>query len=83
MTLPDADVSVVAAAGPNIPGGDAFENRSVPLDMNSTTGAVHTTGEAIHIRDIHELPSTDSPIHAPASWVHGHCSCSRWAARAR
>ncbi|HSM67370.1 MAG TPA: GAF domain-containing protein, partial [Ilumatobacteraceae bacterium] len=44
VTLPDADVSVVAAAGANIPGGDTFQNRSVPLDMNSTTGAVHATG---------------------------------------
>ena len=61
VTLPDADVSVVAAAGPNIPGGDAFENRSVPLDMNSTTGAVHATGEAIHIRDISELPADRFP----------------------
>jgi GAF domain-containing protein/CheY-like chemotaxis protein len=61
VTLPDADVSVVAAAGPNIPGGDAFENRSVPLDMNSTTGAVHATGEAIHILDVHELPADRFP----------------------
>jgi GAF domain-containing protein/CheY-like chemotaxis protein len=61
VTLPDADVSVVAAAGANIPGGDTFENRSVPLDMNSTTGAVHATGEAIHIRDMHELPADRFP----------------------
>ena len=61
VALPDANVSVVAAAGPLIPGGDAFENRSVPLDMNSTTGAVHATGEAIHIRDVHELPADRFP----------------------
>ncbi|MGA7759695.1 MAG: GAF domain-containing protein, partial [Ilumatobacteraceae bacterium] len=61
VTLPDANVSVVAAAGANIPGGDTFENRSVPLDMNSTTGAVHATGEAIHIRDVHELPADRFP----------------------
>jgi GAF domain-containing protein len=61
VTLPDADVSVVAAAGANIPGGDTFQNRSVPLDMNSTTGAVHATGEAIHIRDMHELAADRFP----------------------
>ena len=57
ISLRDADVTVVAAAGSEIAGSQQFENRSVPVDTNSTTGAVYATGEALHIRDWDEIPA--------------------------
>jgi GAF domain-containing protein/CheY-like chemotaxis protein len=57
VTLRGADVSVVAAAGAaGVADSASFENHPVELDLNSTTGAVHATGEPIHVRDMHELP---------------------------
>ncbi len=61
VTFRNADVSIVAAAGAAVPGADEFANRAVAVDMNSTTGAVHATGEAIHIRDGDELPPDRFP----------------------
>jgi GAF domain-containing protein/DNA-binding response OmpR family regulator len=57
VTLRDADVTVVAAAGLDmVDMHPQFENRPVPLDSNSTTGTVYTTGEPLHIRDWDEVP---------------------------
>lgn len=57
VTLRDADVTVVAAAGQDtIELHPQFENRPVPVDTNSTTGTVYTTGEPLHIRDWEEVP---------------------------
>ncbi len=57
VTLRDADVTVVAAAGQdNVEVHPQFENRPVPVDGNSTTGTVYATGEPLHIRDWDEVP---------------------------
>ncbi len=58
VTLRDAEVTVVAAAGADMIGlHPQFENRPVPVDSNSTTGTVYATGEPLHIRDWDEVPA--------------------------
>ena len=59
------DVTLVAAAGTGT-GSEAAETleffgRHRDVDSRSTTGAVYSTGEAVHIRDWQEVPSDVYP----------------------